>query len=133
MNSHQIKKLLYLMIPVSFIALLASFSGTALSETAYTDYASFPASSAHALIGPSGHGYQGDVIGSIMVVPATTSAGSINIFDGSASTASMPIYTSGTLSDLKPFFIPINARSHVGGWYITTGASETVYVNGRFQ
>lgn len=125
-----------LMPLVALIIWLASISVNSLAETAYTDYASFPASTAHGLVGPAGHGYQGDVIGSIMVIPSSTSAGSVWLSDGFPNYptyGSMPIYTTGTLSDLKPFTIPVNMRSHNAGFYITTGASETVLINGRFQ
>jgi hypothetical protein len=72
----------------------------------------------------------GDYIDGILIVPETTAAGTIALLDG---TTSKNIFVTGTLSDLKPHWIPIRARAvNSGGWSITTGANVHVKVCGNF-
>lgn len=76
-----------------------------------------------------GAGAVGDYLSGILVIPATTSAGSISILDG---VTSISIFVTGTLGSLVPFFIPIGAKSVNGAWSVTTGAAVSVIATGNF-
>lgn len=74
----------------------------------------------------------GDVIAGILVIPATTSPGNVLLLDNATS---ITVFTGGATSvaDLKPFLIPINAKSVSGPWKITTGANVSVIAIGDFN
>jgi hypothetical protein len=74
-------------------------------------------------------GKTGDLISGILVIPAALAAGNITLLDGATS---ISVYVSGTLVDLKPFWIPLGIKSINGPWTITTGASVSVLAAGAF-
>jgi hypothetical protein len=74
-------------------------------------------------------GKTGDLISGILVMPAALAAGNIALLDGATS---ISVFVTGTLADLKPFWIPLGFRSINGAWTITTGASVSVIVVGAF-
>lgn len=74
-----------------------------------------------------------DTLFGVLIVPATTAAGTVSIADGNAT--AMNIFVTGTLSNLVPFFVPLNIRATVAttpGWRITTGANVSVVGIGVF-
>src|SRR5438067_5916696 len=74
-------------------------------------YALVPASSTSAL----GTGAVGDYLGVLTLIPAASNPGAVSIKDGNGS--AQTIYASGqNLGDLKPFTVPVRARSTSGGW-----------------
>jgi len=75
-------------------------------------------------------GAVGDFLEGLLIVPATTAAGTIAIKDG-ADTA-INVFVSGTLADLKPHWIPLHIRSRTGAWQVTTGANVSVIAVGSF-
>jgi hypothetical protein len=75
-------------------------------------------------------GARGDYLHALLIIPATTTPGAFSIKDG-ANTA-INVFPGGTLADLKPHYVTINARSTNGGWQITTGASVSVVAVGDF-
>jgi hypothetical protein len=93
-----------------------------------TDYETVAASASDQVIGPTGA--KGDILERIVIIPATTSAGTVSIKDGSGS--AINIFVTGTLADLKPQTIQLGMRSSDGAWKITTGASVSVIAIGRF-
>lgn len=74
-------------------------------------------------------GATGDTLRGLLVIPATVGAGNVTILDNAIS---IPVYVSGTLVDLKPFFIPIGLKSVSGAWKVTTGANVSVIAMGNF-
>ena len=78
-----------------------------------------------------GTGATGDYIEGILVQPITTSAGTITLFDNVTSTE---LFTggSGSLLDLKPFYIPLGIVSASGPWKLGTGANVRCIAIGRF-
>jgi len=93
------------------------------------DYETVAASQTDQALGPTGR--KGDILQRLIVVPATTGAGIVQIKDGSGS--AITVFTGGgTLSDLKTHVIEIGARSASGAWKITTGANVSVIAVGRF-
>lgn len=79
-----------------------------------------------------GTGAVGDVLASVLIVPATTSPGVVQIKDGSGT--AITVFTGGATSvaDLKPINVPLNAVSATGGWQITTGANVSAIAVGTF-
>ncbi len=101
-------------------------------DPVFTDSAQIvncPASMTTALSG-GGSGGVGDFLAGLLVVPAAVGAGNISIKDGTGS--SISVFVTGTLADLRPFFIPIGAFSQVGAWSVTCGGSVSVIARGRF-
>lgn len=78
-----------------------------------------------------GTGQRGDILESLLVVPASTSPGAITLVDGSTSITVFPGGT-GSVLDLKPFLIVVGARSQNAAWRVTTGSSVSVLASGRF-
>ena len=74
-----------------------------------------------ALTGGSG-GATGDYLSHCVILPTTTAAGTVIIYDNSTAIFT---FTTGTLSNLVPFTIPVGAVSVSGAWKVTTGANET--------
>lgn len=93
------------------------------------DYETVAASQTAQVIG--GAGAVGDYLAGVLVVPATTSPGSVAILD---SATSITIFTGGasSVSNLVPFFIPLGMKSVNGAWKVTTGANVSVIAIGSF-
>lgn len=77
-------------------------------------------------------GATGDYLHGLLVVPATTSPGAISIKDGAGS--AITLFTGGatSVSNLVPFFIPLDLKSLAGAWKVTTGAAVSVVAIGNF-
>ncbi len=99
-----------------------------LKDIAGNDYKAVAASATDSVLGATGA--TGDYLKGVLIVPATTGAGNVSIKDGAGSAIS--IFATGTLSDLKPLYVPIGARSTAGAWKVTTGAHVSVIATGRF-
>lgn len=94
-----------------------------------TAYETVAASQTDQAIGATGA--TGDYLAGLLIVPATTGAGTVSLKDGGGS--AITIFTGGgTLSDLKPFFVPIGAISAAGAWKVTTGANVSAIAFGAF-
>lgn len=93
-----------------------------------TDYETVAASQTAQVLGPTGAA--GDILERLIIVPATTAAGTVAIKDGSDT--AINVFVTGTLADLTPIVIPIGARSRTGAWAITTGANVSVIAVGAF-
>lgn len=74
------------------------------------------------------NGAVGDYLSHVVFQPAAVGAGTSTILDGSTVIFT---YTAGTLADLKPFTVPVGARSQNGAWKITTGANMAATACGR--
>lgn len=109
------------------------FASMARADLPHTDYVLISASQTLKVLGPVGA--QGDVIDHLVIVPETTSAGTVSIRDGGGSAAAYNtnVFVSGTVSDLKPINIALSARSVSGDWQVTTGANVHVIAVGRFK
>jgi hypothetical protein len=77
-------------------------------------------------------GAAGDFIAGLLVVPATTSPGAITVKDGAGS--AITVFTGGatSVSNLVPFYIPLNWTSVSGAWKVTTGANVSAIATGNF-
>lgn len=74
-------------------------------------------------------GATGDYLSHVVFQPATVAAGTTTILDNATV---IYTYTAGTLSDLRPIVVPINAFSVSGAWKITTGANMAAVAFGNF-
>ncbi len=94
------------------------------------EYEAVAASSTAQVMGASGA--VGDYLAGVLIVPATTSPGSVAIKDGA--NAAITIFTGGATSvaDLKPVYVPIGAKSVAGAWQVTTGAAVSAIGFGNF-
>ncbi len=96
-----------------------------------TDFETVAASQDQAL-GPTGN--TGDILLGLVITPATTSPGSVQIGDGSTDTT---IFTGGATSvaDLTPIVINFGngMRSTSGAWSVITGANVSVVAYGSFS
>ena len=101
----------------------------AVVEQGQFDYETVAASQTDQVMG--GAGALGDFLHKIIIVPATTGAGTVSIKDGSGS--SINVFVTGTLADLKPHVLEFNISSVSGAWKVTTGANVSVIAIGRFS
>jgi hypothetical protein len=76
-----------------------------------------------------GTGGVADFISHVLVVPATTSPGAITLIDGATS---ITIFAGGTVSDIRPFAVPLMMYSKNGAWKLTTGSNVSVIAVGTF-
>lgn len=97
---------------------MANWSAIAASQTA-------------ANVGVSGA--IGDELSHLIVIPATTSPGSVQIKDGGGT--AVTVFTGGasSISNLVPFTVALSIVSVLGGWKITTGANVSVVAVGNFR
>jgi len=95
-----------------------------------TKYETVAASQTGQVLGTTGA--VGNHLIGLLVIPATTSPGTIAILDH---LTSITVFTGGasSVSNLVPFFIPIQAMSVNGAWKVTTGANVSVLAVGRFS
>lgn len=77
-----------------------------------------------------GTGGTGDFLSHVVFQPTATNAGTSTILDNATVIYTL---TTGTLADLRPITVPINAFSVSGAWKITTGASITATAFGDFS
>jgi len=66
----------------------------------------------------------------LIVVPETTSAGTVAIKDGSDT--AINVFVSGTLPSTQSFVIPLRMKNATGSWQVTTGSAVHVIAVGRF-
>lgn len=90
-------------------------------------YATVAASQTAQALGGNGADY---LVG-VLVVPATTSPGTVAVLDGATS---ITVFTGGTdsVSNLVPFMIPLGIKSVGQGWSVTTGANVSCIAVGTF-
>lgn len=75
----------------------------------------------------------GDYLAGVLIIPATTSPGSVSIKDGGGS--SITVFTGGasSVSNLVPFFVPLGIVSVSGPWKLTTGSNVSAIGVGNFN
>lgn len=74
-------------------------------------------------------GATGDFLSHVIIQPVTTAAGTVTILDNATVVFT---FTTGTLADLRPITVPVNAFSVTGAWRITTGTNVTATAFGDF-
>lgn len=103
---------------------------TPLVAAAGSDYETVAAGQTEQTLG--GAGAAGDMLAGLLIVPATTSPGAVSIKDGSTV---ITVFTGGasSVSNLIPFFVPLDLKSGSSGWKVTTGANVSAIASGRFS
>jgi hypothetical protein len=76
-------------------------------------------------------GAKGDYISHLIVVPTSTSPGSIVLADG-ATNITVFAGGAGSVLTLHPFAIGLGMRSASGAWSVTTGANVSLIAVGDF-
>jgi hypothetical protein len=96
----------------------------------HAEYETVAASQTDQVLGATGA--KDDLLEALVIVPATTSPGSVQITDGSGS--AITVFTGGATSvaDLKTFRVELGLRSVSGPWKVTTGAAVSVIACGNF-
>lgn len=95
-----------------------------------TEYGTVAASQTNQVLGTTGA--TGDLLASVLIVPATTSPGAVSIKDGSGGAVTVFAGGANSVATLHPFAVPVNIRSGAGAWQITTGANVSVIASGNF-
>jgi hypothetical protein len=74
----------------------------------------------------------GDTIAGLLVIPATTSPGTVALLDDATS---ITVFTGGasSVASLVPFAIPLGLKSVSGAWKVTTGSNVSVVAIGSFK
>lgn len=101
-----------------------------VDDPAHAEHEEVAASQSDQVMGATGA--LGDFLGRVLIVPATTSPGVVQIKDGGGS--AITIFTGGasSVTSLVPFSVPLNLYSTAGAWKITTGANVSCVVSGNF-
>lgn len=94
-----------------------------------SEYETVAASQTAQTLGATGG--TGDTLKGLLVVPASVSPGNVIILDNAIS---ITVFAGGTnsLTELKPFFVPVGLKSVSGAWKVTTGANVSVLAMGNF-
>lgn len=100
-------------------------------EGKLTDYETIAASQTDQVLGAANAGAGSELLG-LLIVPATTSPGAVQIKDGSGDAITVFAGGASSVSNLVPFYVPLNIRSTGGAWKVTTGANVSVVAGGRF-
>lgn len=93
------------------------------------EYETVAASQTAQVLGATGG--TGDVIAGLLIIPASVSPGAVTLLDGATS---ITIFAGGTnsLTELKPFYVPLGLKSVSGAWKVTTGSNVSVIGMGDF-
>lgn len=93
------------------------------------EYETVAASQTAQVMGATGG--TGDTLKGLLVVPASVSPGNVIILDGATS---ITVFAGGTnsVTELRPFWIPLGMKSVSGAWKVTTGANVSVIAVGNF-
>lgn len=94
-----------------------------------TQYETVAASQTAQAMGATGAA--GDYIAGVVIVPATTSPGAVDLLDNATSISLFPGGAS-SVNELRPIYVPLGVFSVSGAWKITTGANVSVIAMGIF-
>ena len=97
---------------------------------AAAQYETVAASQTNQALGATGT--SGDHLLAVLIIPASTSPGAVQIKDGSATAITIFAGGASSVGSLVPFVVPLGIDSVSGAWQITTGASVSAIGIGRF-
>jgi hypothetical protein len=112
--------------PLPVVQSAASFIASQPSQ-----YETVAASQTAQVLGATGA--VGDYLAGVLIIPATTAAGTVSIKDGNGSDVN--VFVTGTLADLTPIYVSLGIRAvnaTAPGWKVTTGANVSVLATGNF-
>ncbi len=118
---------------MKYLILMAISLNTFAGEMPRTDYEYIAASATAQKLGPVGA--VGDVVTRLIIVPEAVGAGTVSLRDGNSDAIAFKtnVFVSGTLADLHPIVIDLEARSISADWNVTTGSNVHVIAVGRFK
>lgn len=102
----------------------------AINALSGTEYETVAASATNQALGAAGA--IGDLLTSLLIVPATTSPGAVTIKDGAGSAITVFPGGASSIATLHPFTVSLGIRSSAGAWQVTTGANVSVVAAGNF-
>ena len=78
-------------------------------------------------------GAAGDILSSVLIIPASLSPGAVQIKDGAGGTP-ITIFPGGanSVGSLVPFSVPLGLKSVTGEWIVITGANVSALGTGNF-
>jgi hypothetical protein len=97
-----------------------------------SSYETVAASQTDQILGPSAGEHAGDFLDTLIIVPATTGAGAVQIQDGGGTEITVFPGGVGSLTELKPIVVRLAIYSRAGSWKVTTGANVSVIAIGNF-
>ena len=95
------------------------------------EYETVAASQTDQVLGVSGA--KGDLLSSLLIIPATIAPGAVSVKDGSGTPITMFVGGAGSVSNLVPFTVALGLASVGGPWSVTTGANVSVVASGNFS
>lgn len=98
-------------------------------ESSDGDYQAVAASATNTPLGANGA--VGDFLGTLFIIPGTTTPGAVTLKDGSSTVLAFAGGAS-SVPNLIPIPLVINAVSKNGAWNVTTGSNVTVLATGSF-
>jgi hypothetical protein len=115
----------------ALLAFLLFFASSAFCALPLTDYETVAASQSAQVLGPVGGA--GDILERVIIVPATTSPGAVQITDGAGSAVTIFAGGASSVASLSPIVVEVHARSTSGAWKLTTGANVSAIGVGQFK
>jgi hypothetical protein len=97
-----------------------------------SSYETVAASQTDQILGPSAGEHAGDFLDTLIIVPATTSPGAVQIQDGAGTEITVFPGGASSVTELKPLVVRLGIRSRAGSWKVTTGANVSVVAIGDF-
>lgn len=102
-------------------------------QSAGSMYEKVQASATAQVLGPTGA--TGDYLSHCVIYPATSTPGSVTVFDNANANATNVIDFAGgasSVSNLTPISVPVGAISTAGAWKVTTTTNVSVACYGKF-
>lgn len=107
-----------------------ALAGVLLTRDADTgEYETVAASASDQVLGATGGA--GDLLTGLLIVPANTSPGVVQIKDGSGTAITVFAGGASSVSNLVPFYVPLNLKA-LTNWKVTTGTGVSVIASGNF-
>jgi hypothetical protein len=116
-------------VDLAAIEVLLTTISARLADELVGEYETVAASQTAQVLGATGA--TGDYLAGLLIIPATTSPDAVSILDNATS---ITVFAGGasSVSDLKPFFLPLRMKSVSGAWKVTTGANVSCIGIGNF-
>lgn len=95
-----------------------------------TEYETVAASATNQTIGATGA--TGDLLVSLLIIPATTSPGAVTIKDGAGTAITVFAGGASSVGTLHPFSVSLGIKSSSGAWQVSTGANVSAIAAGNF-
>jgi hypothetical protein len=78
-------------------------------------------------------GATGDYLDTVLIIPTSTSPGTVQIKDGSGTAVDIFVGGASSVTTLHSFAIPLGLTSKLGGWSVICGANVKAVAMGTFS